>query len=74
MKSFNEFLESVDNEEFLQQADEISRQEIIETTINSENFGKMLELIYQRSAVDAVNLALLYLRRYHEWLSEQLPQ
>ena len=72
MQTFDDFIISLDNEEFRKELDEISRMEIVQGDFSPESIGKTFEMIYQRAASDAVRLSLLYLRKYHEWLSEQI--
>ncbi len=71
MNTFDDFLDFAYNEDFLNELSQISSSEVIECECTPENISKVVELMYQKAVTVAVSASLAYLRRYHEWLSEQ---
>ncbi len=71
MKDFSDFLEYTQEEDFINELGQISSSEVIECECTPENISKVVELMYQKAVTVAVSASLAYLRRYHEWLSEQ---
>ena len=74
MDSFYEFFRTLDTDKI---AEEISQRNkgkpaAIVANMSQENLGACLGEIYKRAVQDDLDISLIYLRHYHEWLSEQL--
>ena len=74
MDSFYEFLRTLDTDKIAEEISQLNKGKpaAIVANMSQENLGTCLGELYNRAIQDALNLALLYLRHYHEWLSEQL--
>lgn len=74
MDSFYEFFRTLDTDKIAEEISKLNKGKpaAIVANMSQENLGACLGELYNRAVQDALNLSLLYLRHYHEWLSEQL--
>ena len=70
MLSFDDFMNSLDPDEFAAEIECICKHEVIQW--DEESFPTLMEYLHNRCTSDSVKIALLYLRKYHEWLEQQL--
>lgn len=68
MKSFDNFLDSIDEEEMAEQIEKICPLEVIQWDGDPESVNTLIQLIYKKGLIKSVDISLLYLRKYHEWL------
>lgn len=70
--SFDDFLASLDVDEVEREMDRLLPLHIIRGENLTETESKLASVIYQKAFSDSVKVSLLYLRKYHEWLQEQI--
>ena len=69
---FNEFVKSIDLNEFAEKIDSLNTHEIfqIENANDPRVMVEFVKRIYQKSVEDAHKVCLLTLNHYHNWLQE----
>ena len=74
MDSFYEFLRTLDTDKIAEEISQLNKGKpaAIVAIMSQENLGSCLGELYKRAVQDALDISLIYLRHYHEWLSEQL--
>lgn len=73
LPGFDEFLESVDPDEFAKKINQSTPLRVIEfDPQDTQALQNALAMLHQQTAQDAVKISLLYLQEYHEWLKEHL--
>lgn len=72
LPSFDEFLLSLDNAEIGKEMDRLLPLHVILSENLTEAESKLASFIYQKAVTDAAKVSLLYLRKYHDWLQEQI--
>ena len=72
LPSFDEFLLSIDNDEIGKEIDRLLPLHVILSENLTEAESKLASFIYQKAVTDAAKVSLLYLRKYHDWLQEQI--
>ena len=70
MKSFNDFLDSIDNDELVKEIKQIVIPSIVVTKTTPEAISACINEIFNQAVAASVNVSLMYLRRYHEWLEQ----
>lgn len=69
---FDEFIGSLDTDTLGTEIDNLLPLRIIQGQNLTETESKLAAVIYQRAFEDSLKVSLLYLRKYHEWLQEQI--
>lgn len=73
LPDFNEFLESMDTAEMGHAIEELAPMHIIQFNADDHAaFQNAMDMLHQETLLRAVKINLLYLRKYHEWLQENL--
>lgn len=74
MPDFNEFLASIDPNEMGNKINTVTPLQILQFENGglSNNEVAVLQQIYQRAIRASVDISLLYLHAYHDWLKECL--
>lgn len=74
MDSFNDFMRTLDTDKIAGEISQLynGKPATIVANMSQENLGACLGELYKRAVQDALDISLIYLRHYHEWLSEQL--
>lgn len=74
MENFYEFLKTLDLDVIADEINEINRHKpcAVIANVSPESLGTLLAEIHKDSVISSVYVMLVYLRKYHEWLSEQL--
>ena len=70
MKSFEDFMKTIDVNDIAEDINRISPPEIIVSDTSPEALAACINSIYNKAVIASVNIALLYLRKYHEWLEQ----
>lgn len=70
--AFKDFLASLDEETMSAEIDRVSPFRVIQGEGLTEAQGKLAAATYRLAVEDAVKINLLYLRKYHEWLQQQI--
>lgn len=70
--AFKDFLASLDEETMSAEIDRVSPFRVIQGEGLTEAQGKLAAAVYRLAVEDSVRLSLLHLRKYHEWIREQL--
>lgn len=70
--AFEDFLDSLEEETFAAEIEQASPFRVIQGENLTEAQGKLAAAVYRLAVEDSVRLSLLYLRKYHEWIREQL--
>ena len=73
LPDFNEFINSMDEDEMERLIEALAPMHIIQ--FNSDDlasFQTAMTMLHQETLTTAVKINFLYLRKYHEWLQENL--
>lgn len=70
MQSFDDFLGSIDEEEMGNRIEMMCPPEVIQW--DADSMPTFIQHIHMKCITESVNVSLLYLRKYHEWLEGQL--
>lgn len=70
--SFDDFLSSLDENEMTEIINKNQEPQIVWCEGLSANEKAMFNLVYNKAVQQSLRVFLLYLHRYHEWLTEYI--
>lgn len=71
LPDFNEFLDSMDEDEMGREIESLAPMHIIQFPQNDPvAFQNAMNMLHRETMTRSVKISLLFLRKYHEWLQE----